>query len=113
MAPKGASRTPQLKEVLSEVLRIRSHFRRDSGKSGLENKSGGVLSRFRMKRWVYEENGSKGRFTNSAAERSALEVLRIRSHFRRDSGKSGLENKSGGVLSRFRMKRFDRDFMRL
>ncbi|KAJ8635945.1 hypothetical protein MRB53_010212 [Persea americana] len=72
MAPKGASRTPQLKEVLSEVLRIRSHFRRDSGKSRLENKSGGVLSRFRIKRWVYEENGSKGRFTNSAAERSAL-----------------------------------------
>ncbi|KAJ8635899.1 hypothetical protein MRB53_010166 [Persea americana] len=37
LAPKGASRTPRLKEVLSDVLRIRSRLRRDSGKSGLEN----------------------------------------------------------------------------
>ncbi|KAJ8635883.1 hypothetical protein MRB53_010150 [Persea americana] len=37
LALKGASRTPRLKEVLSDVLRIRSRLRRDSGKSGLEN----------------------------------------------------------------------------
>ncbi|XXG53485.1 hypothetical protein AAC387_Pa03g1569 [Persea americana] len=37
LAPKGASRTPRLKEVVSEVLRIRSRLGRDLGKSGLEN----------------------------------------------------------------------------
>ena len=51
LAPKGVSRTPQLKEALSEDLRILFRLRRDSGKSGLENYSPGVLSRFRMKQF--------------------------------------------------------------
>ncbi|KAJ8630180.1 hypothetical protein MRB53_023503 [Persea americana] len=51
LAPKGVSRTPRTKEALSEDLRIRFRLRRDSGKSGLENKSRGVLIRFRMKQF--------------------------------------------------------------
>ncbi|KAJ8635950.1 hypothetical protein MRB53_010217 [Persea americana] len=77
MAPKGASRTPRLREVLSEVLRIRSR----------------------------ESVGCTPSSTQIAVERRALKnnVMALFT-LKCVSGKLGLRNQSRGTQSRFLLK---------